>query len=87
MQQMIGRIRVDMRVAGDHADVLAAENFNQVEELLRHQSLDRSRVIGTAARAQRGEMHAEPPPATLPEPVGVFKMTWSPASRSMMASS
>ena len=53
------RIRVDMRVAGDHADVLAAENFNQVEELLRHQSLDRSRVIGTAARAQRGEMHAE----------------------------
>ena len=23
----------------------------------------------------------------LPEPVGVFKMTWSPASRSMMASS
>ena len=29
-----GRLGVDMRVAGDHADVIAAEHLHQVKELL-----------------------------------------------------
>ena len=45
------RVRVDVAVAGDHADVVAAEHFDQVEEFLRHQRLDRSGVIGAAASA------------------------------------
>ena len=46
------RIGVDVRVSGDHADVLTTEH-------LRHQRLDRSRVIRATARAQRREMHAQ----------------------------
>ena len=45
------RIGVDMRVSGDHANVLAAEHLNQIKELLGYQCFDRSRVIRTTARA------------------------------------
>lgn len=80
------RVRVDVAVTGDHADIVAAEHFDQVEEFLRHQRLDRSGVI------ERRPVHRAAkcmPSATsdLPEPVGVFKITWSPAKRSIMASS
>ncbi len=53
------RVGVDMRVAGDHADIIAAEHLHQIEELLRDERLDRRRVIGAPSGAQRGEMHAE----------------------------
>ena len=52
-------IGVDVRVSGDHADVLTTEHLHQIKELLRHQRLDRSRVIRATARAQRREMHAQ----------------------------
>ena len=47
------RLRVDRRVAGEHADVLGAEGGTQREELLRHQSLDRCRP-DPALAARRG---------------------------------
>ena len=53
------RIGVDVRVSGDHADVLTTEHLHQIKELLRHQRLDRSRVIRATARAQRREMHTQ----------------------------
>ena len=53
------RIGVDMAVARDHADVLAAEHLDQVEELLADQRLDRRGVVGAAAGAQGREMHAQ----------------------------
>ena len=53
------RVRVDVAVAGDHADVLTTEHLHQIKELLRHQRLDRSRVIRATARAQRREMHTQ----------------------------
>ena len=34
------RVRVDVAVTGDHADIVAPEHFDQVEEFLRHQRLD-----------------------------------------------
>ena len=40
-----GRLGVDMRIAGDHADVIAAEHLHKVEKLLADQSLDGGRVI------------------------------------------
>ena len=53
------RLGVDMGVAGDHADVVAAEHVDEVEELLGDERLDRRRVVGAPAGAQRGEVHAE----------------------------
>ena len=53
------RVGVDMRVTGDHADVVPAEHLDKVEELLGDERLDRRGVVGAAAGAQRGEMHAE----------------------------
>ncbi len=81
-----GRLGVDVRVAGDHADVIAAEHLHKVEELLADQRLDGGRVVGALACAHP---HEGMPSATidLPDPVGVPRMTWSPAMRSMRASS
>ena len=53
------RVGVDMRVTGDHANVVPAEHLDQVEELLGDERLDRRGVVRAAAGAQRGEMHAE----------------------------
>ena len=46
---------VDRGIAGDHADRRRAEDVHQVEELLRHQRLDRRRVVRPAAGGQPGE--------------------------------
>ena len=40
-----GRVLVDAGIAGDHAHVLRAENVAERKELLRHQGLDRRRVV------------------------------------------
>ena len=53
-----GRLGVDMRVAGDHADVIAAEHLYQVEELFADQSLDRSRVVAALALRHAHKEHA-----------------------------
>ena len=50
------RAGVDRRVTGQHPDVLGAERRAQREELLRHQRLDRRRVIARAALRQRSEV-------------------------------
>ena len=52
-------IRVDVGVAGDHANTVAAQNRDQVEELLGDQGLDGSRVIGAPPCAQGDEMHGQ----------------------------
>ena len=39
-------IAVDGRVPGDHADVLGSESGDEREELLTHQGLERSGVVG-----------------------------------------
>lgn len=69
-----GRFGVDMRIAGDHANVIAAEYLYQIEELFADQSLDRSRVVAALACAMPIKSM---PSATsdLPDPVGVPKMT------------
>ena len=48
-----------MRIAGDHAHVVAAEHVDQVEELFGDQRLDRRGVVGAPAGAQRSEVHGE----------------------------
>ena len=53
------RVGVDTAVAGDHADVVSSEHFDQIEELFGDQRLDRRGVVGAAAGAQGGEMHAK----------------------------
>ena len=53
------RVGVDMAVAGDHAYVLTSEHFDQIEEFLADQRLDRSRIVRTATGAQGREMHAQ----------------------------
>ena len=40
-----GRFGVDMHITRDHANVVAAEEFNQVEELLADQRLDGCRIV------------------------------------------
>ena len=45
------RVGVDMAVAGDHADIVAAEHLYQVEELLGDQRFDGRGVVGTATGA------------------------------------
>ena len=52
------RLRVDAGVPGHHADLGRAERAAQVEELLRHQRLDRRGVEGAPAVGQRGEVGA-----------------------------
>ena len=52
-----GRLGVDMRIAGDHADVVAAEHLHQVEKLLADQSLDRSRVVAALALRHAHKEH------------------------------
>ena len=54
-----GRLGVDMRVAGDHADVIAAEHLYQIEELFADQGLDRGRVIATFALRHAHKEHAQ----------------------------
>ena len=54
-----GRLRVDVRIAGDHAHVLAPEDVHQVEELLAHERLDGRRVVRAAAGGQRHEVHSQ----------------------------
>ena len=44
MQQMIGASALTDGVAGEHADVVGAEDLAQREELLAHQRLDRRGV-------------------------------------------
>lgn len=46
-----GRLGVDMRIAGDHADVIAAEHLHQIKKLLADQGLDGSSVIATPCLA------------------------------------
>lgn len=54
-----GRLGVDMRVAGDHTDVIAAEHLYQIEELFADQGLDRGRVIATLALRHAHKEHAQ----------------------------
>ena len=54
-----GCLGVDMRVAGDHADVVAAEHLHKVEKLLADQSLDRSRVVAALALRHAHKEHAQ----------------------------
>ena len=77
---------VDMRVAGDHADVVAAEHLHQIEELLVDERLDGRGVIRASSVASAMKCN---PSATsdLPDPVGVPKMTWLPTARLIRASS
>ena len=52
-------VGVDRRVAGEHPDVLGAEDLAQREELLAHQRLDRGGVEADLVLRQRGEVRAE----------------------------
>ena len=54
-----GRFGVDMRIAGDHANVIAAEYLYQIEELFADQSLDRSRVVAALALCHAHKEHAQ----------------------------
>ena len=54
-----GRLGVDMRIAGDHADVIAAKHLYQVEKLLADQSLDRGRVVAALALCHAHKEHAQ----------------------------
>ena len=54
-----GRLGVDMRIAGDHADVIAAEHLHKVEKLLADQSLDRGRVVAALALRHAHKEHAQ----------------------------
>ena len=54
-----GCLGVDMRVAGDHADVIAAEHLHKVEELFADQGLDGGRVITTLTLRHAHKEHAQ----------------------------
>ena len=54
-----GRLGVDVRIAGDHANVIAAEHLHKVEKLLADQSLDRSRVVAALALRHAHKEHAQ----------------------------
>ena len=54
-----GCLGVDMRVAGDHTDVIAAEHLHKVEKLLADQSLDGGRVIAAFALCHAHKEHAQ----------------------------
>ena len=48
-----------MRVAGDHSDVVASKDVDQVEELLGHQRLDGGGVVAALAGGHGHEHHAD----------------------------
>ena len=50
---------IDVRVAGDHAHVFAAEHLHQVKELLGHQRLDGCGVIRAFALRHAHKEHAK----------------------------
>ena len=54
-----GRVGVEGHVAGHHADVVRAEQGHEVKELLRHQGLERRRVVGAAPAGHRREVRGE----------------------------
>ena len=54
-----GRLGIDMRIAGDHADVIAAEYLYQVEELFADQGFDGGRVIAALALSHAHKEHAQ----------------------------
>ena len=54
-----GRLGVDMRVAGNHAYVIAAEHLHQVEKLFADQGLDGGRVITALALRHAHKEHAQ----------------------------
>lgn len=54
-----GRLGVDVRVAGDHAYVIAAEHLHQVEKLFADQGLDGGRVITALALRHAHKEHAQ----------------------------
>ena len=54
-----GCLGVDMRVAGDHTDVIAAEHLYQIEKLFTDQSLDGGRVITALALRHAHKEHAQ----------------------------
>ncbi len=53
------RVRVHRRVAGEHADVVGAEDLDQGEELLAHQRLDRCGVEAHLVPRERGGVRAD----------------------------
>lgn len=54
-----GRLGIDMRVAGDHANVIATEHLNQVEKLFADQGLDRGRVVAALTLCHAHKEHAQ----------------------------
>ena len=54
-----GSVGVEGHVAGHHADVIRAEQGHQIKELLRHQGLERRRVVGAAPVCHRREMRGQ----------------------------
>ena len=54
-----GGTGVDMRIAGDHADVVAAQDIDQVEELLADEGLDGGGVVCTLTARHCHEHHTE----------------------------
>ena len=54
-----GCLGVDMRVAGDHADVITAEHLHKVEELFADQGLDGGRVITTLTLRHAHKEHTQ----------------------------
>ena len=54
-----GRVGVQGDVTGHHADVIRAEQGHQVKKLLRHQGLERCRVVGAAPVRHRREVRGE----------------------------
>ena len=48
-----------MRIAGDHADVVAAQDIDQVEELLADEGLDGGGVVCTLTARHCHEHHTE----------------------------
>ena len=54
-----GRLSVDVRIAGDHANVIAAEYLYQIEELFADQGLDGGRVIAALALRHAHKEHAQ----------------------------
>ena len=54
-----GRLGIDMRVAGNHTDVVAAEYLHQIEELFADQGLDGRRVITALALCHAHKEHAQ----------------------------
>ena len=54
-----GRVGVERHVAGHHTDVVRAEQRHEVKELLRHQGLERRRVVGAATVRHRRKVRGE----------------------------